>query len=543
MSYTFRGGMHINEHKNTRRCRVEKISAPKTVSIPLSQHIGAPAEPTVKVGDIVDRGQVIGKVEKGLGAPIHSSISGKVIGIEEKSSATGQRLRSIVIENDNEDRLSPEISPWTKTLSETTAEEIIEIVKNAGISGMGGAAFPTHAKLSSALGKVDTIIVNCAECEPYITANHRLLLEKPNAVIGGLKIILKAFSLREGIIAVEDNKLDAINLLEECVVGSKLIKIKVLKTKYPQGDERQLIYALTGKELPTGKLPADVGCCVFNAETCAAIYNAFAYGMPLIERIVTVDGDCIREPKNLLVPLGTSYLDLIEACGGLTREPKKLISGGPMMGLAQWDINGVVTKGTSAILVLSEDIENRTSLEPTCIRCGRCVRGCPMHLMPSYLAIFSMQGKLDMAEEFDVMSCVECGTCSYNCPGHVPIVQYIRAAKGQINDRRRAEKLALEKSRTQTELEPKTQAEVTESKETTEEAPAAAASNKLPTDVKNETSADEKGAEAPVKVEDTAAESSAEAEKNNNDSTREDQKPQSSTSRKKKKGKKKSSGR
>ena len=447
MSYTFHGGMHVNEHKNTRRCRVEKMSAPATVAIPMSQHIGAPAVPIVKKGDKVDRGQVIGVVEAGLGAPVHSSVSGTVKDIAERNSATGQKIRTVIIENDGEDRLSPEITPWTKPLSETTTEEIIEIVRKAGISGMGGATFPTYAKLRSAIGKVDTIIVNCAECEPYITANHRLLLENPDAVINGLKIILKAFSLREGTIAVEDNKLDAINLLEEHLVGSELVKVKVLKTKYPQGDERQLIYALTGKELPAGKLPADVGCCVFNAETCAAIYNAFAFGMPLIERIVTVDGDCVKTPKNLMVPLGTSYLDLIEACDGLTRRPKKIISGGPMMGFAQWDINGVVTKGTSAILVFSEDVENKIGLEPTCIRCGRCVRGCPMRLMPAYLAMFSMQGKLDMAEEFDVMSCVECGTCSYNCPGHVPIVQYIRAAKGQINDRRRAEKAALEKSR------------------------------------------------------------------------------------------------
>ena len=447
MSYTFHDGMHINEHKNTRRCQVEKLPAPEFVSIPMSQHIGAPATPVVKKGDIVDRGQVIGTVDAGLGAPVHSSVSGRVSDIIEKNSATGQKIRTVVIENDGEDRLSPDITPWTKPLEETTTDEIIEIVRKAGISGMGGATFPTYAKIKSALGKIDTIIVNCAECEPYITANHRLLLENPDAVIGGLKILLKALSLREGTIAVEDNKLDAINLLEERLVGSELIKVKVLKTKYPQGDERQLIYALTGKELPAGKLPADVGCCVFNAETCAAIFSAFAYGMPLIERIVTVDGDCVRTPKNLLVPLGTSYLDLLEYCGGLTREPKKIISGGPMMGFAQWDITGVVTKGTSAILVFSGDVENKTKLEPTCIRCGRCVRGCPMRLMPAYLAMFSMQGKLDMAEQFDVMSCVECGTCSYNCPGHVPIVQYIRAAKGQINDRRRAEKAALEKSR------------------------------------------------------------------------------------------------
>ena len=448
MAHTFHGGIHIDEHKSTRRCPVEKLPPPKTVSIPLSQHIGVPAEPTVKPGDIVDSGQVIGAVEHGLGAPVHSSVSGKILKITEHNNAQGRKVRSIVIENDGEDRLSPDIHPWHKKLSETSTEEIIDIVRAAGISGMGGATFPTYAKISSAVGKVEHIFVNCAECEPYITANHRLLLENPDAVINGLKILMKALSLREGIIAVEDNKLDAINLLEERLAGSKLIKVQVLRTKYPQGDERQLIYALTGRELPTGKLPADIGCCVFNAETCAAVFSAFAGGMPLIERIVTVDGDCVRNPKNLLVPLGTSYSELIDYCGGLTKTPKKIINGGPMMGIAQWDKDGVVTKGTSAILVFSEDVENKTDLKPGCIRCGRCVRACPMRLMPSYLAMFSSEGKLEMAEQFDVMSCIECGSCSYSCPGHVPIVQYIRAAKGQINDRKRAAAAALSQSRT-----------------------------------------------------------------------------------------------
>lgn len=432
MAYTFRGGTHVTEHKNTAACHVEVMDPPARVSIPLSQHIGAPCTPCVKVGDKVNRGQIIGDVEGALGCPVHASISGTVTAIETRHDAMARPIVNVVIDNDNEMRIEPTLAPWPKKLTDTTPEEIIDLVRRAGISGMGGAAFPTYAKIRSAMGRVDRLIVNCAECEPYITANHRLLLEEPDAVIGGAKILMRALSIRRGDIAIEDNKLDAVNCIEDHLGGSKLLTVRVMKTKYPQGDERQLIYALTGRELPAGKLPADLGCVVFNAETCSAVFAAFAYGMPLIERIVTVDGDCVKTPKNLFVPFGTPASAILEACGGLKRPLRKLIFGGPMMGATQWDIDAPLIKGTSAILALSRKAEPAYRTPEACIRCGRCVKNCPMHLMPNYIAQYAMQGKTAEAEEFGAMSCVECGTCSYNCPGHMPLVQYIRVAKGAI---------------------------------------------------------------------------------------------------------------
>ena len=399
----------------------------------MSQHIGVPATPTVRVGDTVTIGQKIGDVDPSkLGCPVHASVSGVVKEIVRKTVPTGAVVEHVVIENDMLDTPCPDNRPFGKKLTDVTPEEIVGIVREAGISGMGGAAFPTYAKINSALGKVDRIIVNCAECEPFITANHRLLLEHPASVINGVKILLKALGVRCAYIAVEDNKADAIARLEELTSASRMIEVKVMKTKYPQGDERQLIYALTGREVPTGKLPADVGCVIFNAETCAAIYKAFASGTPLISRVVTVDGDCIRHPKNLLVPIGTSVQTLISVCGGLTKEPKKLISGGPMMGMAQWDPEMPVTKSTSAVLLFSENFGRKNVKEAVCIHCGRCVNHCPMHLMPMYIAQFSKIGDLKRAEEYGAMSCVECGSCSYNCPGGVEIVQHIRSAKAAI---------------------------------------------------------------------------------------------------------------
>ncbi len=439
MAYTFRGGIHVEEYKNTRRCRIEALPAPEIVTIPLSQHIGAPATAIVKKGDSVTVGQKIGDVTGGLGCPVHSSISGTVTDIVKKTAQSGFPVEYVVIRNDYKDTVCPDIRPVSKKLTEVTTEEVIEIVREAGISGMGGAAFPTYAKIQSALGKVDKIIVNCAECEPFITANHRLLLEHPASVINGIKILLKALGVRTAYLAVEDNKMDAIEKLEELTADSKMISVKTMKTKYPQGDERQLVYALTGVEIPSGKLPADVGCVIFNAETCAAVYRAFAFGTPLISRIVTVDGDCVKRPRNILAPIGTRVSDLVEFCGGLVRQPKKIINGGPMMGAAQWDTEMPVTKSTSAVLLFSESFGKKSVETQSCIRCGKCIRNCPMHLMPMYIAQFSKIHDLTRAEEYGAMNCVECGSCSYNCPGGVEIVQHIRVAKAAI----KAEKTRL----------------------------------------------------------------------------------------------------
>lgn len=434
MKYTFRGGSHLNEHKDTAGLATVRIPEPALVSIPLSQHIGAHAKPVVAVGDPVKVGQVIGTVEAGLGCPVHASVSGTVKEIVTLHNAQGVPMQSVVIENDGKHTWDENIHPFEKPLSEATFDEIVEVIRAAGISGLGGATFPTYAKLQSARGKATRVIVNCAECEPYITANHRLLLERTEAVISGLEVLMSALEIKEGILAVEDNKPDAIKLLEQRIAEGNHpgIRVAVMKTKYPQGDERQIVYALFHTEVPAGKLPADVGCMIVNAETSAAISRAFYRGLPLVSRIVTVTGDCIKEPKNVRAPLGTPYTDLINFCGGLVKSPKKIVCGGPMMGFAQWDFKTPVTKGTSAILVFSEEYDKINTEHSACIHCGSCVSHCPMHLMPNYLAEYAQGGKYDLAQKLNVMSCVECGTCSYNCPAGVQIVQNIRVAKSVI---------------------------------------------------------------------------------------------------------------
>ncbi len=396
----------------------------------MSQHIGAPCKVLVSVGQHVDVGQCIGDNPDALCCPVHASVSGTVVAIERRQIANGSMVEHVVIENDMQNTVSADIRGVDKALLDLSTEEIIEKIRAAGIVGMGGAAFPAYAKLQSAQGKVKRLIINCAECEPYITSNHRLLLEQPEAVIKGAKILIHALGLRQAVIAIEDNKANAAHALQQHITDKRLIGIKMLATKYPQGDERQIIYALYGKEIPAGKLPVDVGCVLFNAETVANIYRALTSGMPTVHKRLTVDGNAIKRPHNLIVPVGTSYADIATFCGGTKKKFARLISGGPMMGQAQWSLDSVVTKSTGALLFMNADEEK----EGNCIRCGKCMTVCQMRLVPSLLAANSRKGLYENCEALGVRNCVECGCCTYICPGRVPIVQYIRNAKAAIND-------------------------------------------------------------------------------------------------------------
>lgn len=433
MAQSFRGGIHLPEHKELAKSPVRKMPAPAFVTVPLLQHIGAPCKALVKVGDEVKLGQKIGDDPTSLCCPVHASVSGRVTKIEPISVPNGAEALGITIENDFRDEISPEVKPFGKAVFSAEREELIEKIREAGISGMGGASFPTFAKVKSAVGKAKRIIINCAECEPYITANHRLLLENTEEVIGGVKILLCATGAKRAIFAVEDNKEDAVERLMEYVASSSEFVVRVLKTKYPQGDERQLVRVLSGREIPKGKLPADLGYVIFNAETCRAVYRAFATGEPLVERIVTVAGDCVGEPANLSVRIGTSFEEIIRFCGGLVQKPDRVISGGPMMGSAQWSLQTPVTKGVGALLCLTapqEDVKRAV-----CIHCGRCVRACPMRLFPLYLSQFSVAGEVDEAQKIGLEVCNECGCCSYVCPGKVPILQNIRIGKDALRAR------------------------------------------------------------------------------------------------------------
>ena len=433
MAFSFFGGVHPKDNKWYACDKPTQVfPEPDVVVIPMQQHIGAPCKPLVKKGDYVTMGQKIGDNE-GLCVPVHSSVSGTVLTVAPRAHTNGFTVVSVVIENDHKNTLCQDIQPRTAEQVEAlTPQELITIIRECGVVGMGGATFPTHVKLSGGIGKVDTVIVNAGECEPYITADDRLCREMPEKVIGGLKLIMKILGLSEGHIGIEDNKPEAAKALQAQLSAADGIHIDVLPAKYPQGAEKQLIYAITGREVPSGGLPAAVGCAVFNAATVKAVYDAVYDGMPLIRRIVTVSGDIVMEPKNLLVPIGTAFNDLLEAVGH-SENPYKVLSGGPMMGAAQYDLNVPTIKGVNAVTILGK--HNSFVVEdPHCLRCGKCVDACPMKLLPVMMFKAFQGGNVQDMKENNIMDCIECGSCAYTCPAGVPLVLGFRVAKQMIRN-------------------------------------------------------------------------------------------------------------
>ncbi|MFA6055547.1 MAG: electron transport complex subunit RsxC [Thermodesulfovibrionales bacterium] len=428
----FKGGIHPPDKKALSADKpVAETKQPRRVVIPLSQHLGAPCKPIVAVNQEVKKGELIGEPTGFVSAPVHSSVSGKVISIGEFPNAMGRMVTSIVIENDGREE-------WTllkdnPDYMNLSPEELKEKIKNAGIVGMGGAAFPTVVKLSPPKEKpIDTVIINGSECEPYLTGDYRLMIEHPKEILEGLRILMKVLGVNKGFVGIEDNKPAAIKSMKEAASGLDGIEIRPLHTRYPQGAEKMLIKAVTGREVPPRALPMDVKVVVQNTGTAYAIFEAVRYGKPLIDRVVTVSGEGVNEPKNLFVKTGTLISHLIGECGGLKEESVKVLSGGPMMGFAISSLDIPVTKGTSGIVALTErEIAHAESFGP-CIRCGRCIDACPMGLMPSMLSVYAEKGFYEGAKEYNLFDCFECGCCTYVCPSKRPIVQLVRLAKSQV---------------------------------------------------------------------------------------------------------------
>ena len=428
---TFKGGAHPYDGKKmSRECPIEILNPGDTLVYPLSQHIGAMAKPLVKAGDRVLVGQKIAEKGGFISANIHSSVSGTVKAIEKRLVATGGMVDSIIVENDG---MYEEAAPiFSGNPDELSKDEIIKIIEEAGIVGMGGAGFPTNVKLSPKNADIiDSIIVNGAECEPYLTSDYRRMVEQTDKLVKGLEIVLKIFPDAKGYFGIEDNKPEAIEALLKATENEDRIEVVPLKTKYPQGGERSIIYAVTGRKINSKMLPADVGCIVHNVDTIYAIYNAVYNGKPLIERIVTLTGDAVSTPKNFQVRIGTSFRELIDAAGGFTTEPEKIISGGPMMGFSFFNIDVPVVKGSSSLLAfIKDDVSHE---EPSaCIRCGRCAAACPEHLLPMKLAALAGQNEPEEFKKLGGMECVECGCCSYVCPAKRQVTQSVRSMKKLI---------------------------------------------------------------------------------------------------------------
>ena len=433
---TFKGGIHPYDGKELSKDKPIKAVLPKgDLVYPLSQHIGAPARPIVEKGEHVLTGQKIAEAGGFVSAPVYATVSGTVKAIEPRRVVTGDNVMSIIVENDG---LYEEVDyPEVKPLEEMTREEIIERIKEAGIVGMGGAGFPTFIKLSpKEPEKIEYVIANCAECEPYLTSDYRRMLEEPEKLVDGIRVYLKLFENARAILAVEDNKPDCIELLKNLTKDEVRISVKALRTKYPQGAERQIIYATTGRSINSSMLPADAGCVVNNVDTIVAVYHAVYEGKPLMNRIVTVTGDAVADPRNFIVRIGTNYHELIEEAGGFKQEPVKIISGGPMMGFSMFGLDIPTTKTSSSLLCLAKD-DVAASETTACINCGRCVSACPEQIIPTRLAKMAGHGDMAGFEKWNGMECIECGSCSYICPAKIPLAQSIRTMKKQILAERR----------------------------------------------------------------------------------------------------------
>ena len=421
---------------------IEQLPAPAQVVIPMSQHFGAPCTPLVKAGDHVKVGQKIGEF-RGLGAPIHASVSGTVKAVEPRPYSMGGNILSVVIDNDMQDEVSEEVQAPANP-DALSVDEMVEIVKNAGIVGMGGATFPTHVKISGGIGKVDTVIINGAECEPYITGDHRAMLERPEEIIGGATYLAKMFGVEKVVIGVEVNKQNGIDKMNEVIAAKHApVVVEGLRCRYPQGGEKQLCQAITGKQVPPGGLPSNIGCAVFNVNTTCAIYRAITTGMPVVKKVVTVSGSGVVEPKNVECPIGTPVSLLFDFCGGLKDGTYKLIAGGPMMGMAQYTADIPVAKGTGCMLAFCEK-EEQTVANPQCIRCGKCIAACPMHLEPLFLYQYASKGLVDELNEAHIMDCMECGACAYTCPARLHLTHMFKTGKQLVKDAAAKAKAAAE---------------------------------------------------------------------------------------------------
>ena len=434
---TFKGGLHPNDHKgDTKDCAVVDLKASDIMVFPLSQHIGAPCEPIVEVGQKVLAGEKIGDSGAFVSAPVHSSVSGTVTAIEPRLHPNGKKVMSVIIENDFEYKEHPDIYK-REDVSNLTVKEKLDIIREAGLVGLGGATFPTHIKLSPPEDKkIDYLVINGAECEPYLTSDYRVMMETPALIFKGIELIKGILGVEKCFIGIEVNKPEAISVMKTNAKSYPGTEIVPLKTKYPQGSEKHLIKAITGREVPSGKLPADVGVVVNNIDTCTSVYNAIKYRKCVMTRIVTVAGSGIKKPSNFRVRIGTSFRDILAAAECDFEATKKVIMGGPMMGMAQYDLDVPSIKGTSALLAFTDE-ETEEQKTVSCVRCGDCVAHCPMGLMPALLNSYAKINDFDNLNKLNIMDCIECGVCSYTCQCRNPITQNIKMAKAKIRNQKK----------------------------------------------------------------------------------------------------------